>query len=241
MAKTPFKLRSQGSSFKMMGSSPLAQTKFTHNWDPNDIGDIDESKNILTRGSTSLTEKKTFGGDAINIGGNTELGSLVDESRETEDERIAREAEEKNTAANKDRKVQGSTKITNTEGDTEPPEKEKWWEKDAWQDSGAGHITEAVKSIGRGIKNIRAKKSAKKAQKLIDARTAVGSGSETLKQAKLLKKSKKRTAKTLLKKSKKEAKDKEKLAKYRIKHPVTGKEAINLATGGGSKSLEPNQ
>ena len=33
----------------------------------------------------------------------------------------------------------------------------------AWQNSGIGHIVEAGKSIGRGIKNIKAKRKAKKA------------------------------------------------------------------------------
>ena len=35
----------------------------------------------------------------------------------------------------------------------------------AWQNSGIGHIVEAGKSIGRGIKNIKAKRKAKKAIK----------------------------------------------------------------------------
>lgn len=38
----------------------------------------------------------------------------------------------------------------------------KWHEKDAFRNTGVGHITDAVKSISRGIKNIRAKRAAKK-------------------------------------------------------------------------------
>ena len=98
----------------------------------------------------------------------------------------------------------------------------------AWQDSGAGHIVEAVKSIRRGIKNLKAKK----AKRVSEAKTAVGSGTETLKQAKLVKRAKKREDKAL----KRKAKDQKKLAEYRKKNPVTGTEAIKLATGGG-KSL----
>ena len=95
----------------------------------------------------------------------------------------------------------------------------------AWQQSGAGHIVEAVKSIRRGIKNLKAKK----AKRVEGARTAVGSGTETLKQAKLVKRANERDAR----KAKKAAKDKAKLAKWRKKNkkakdtnvpPVTDKE-----------------
>jgi pyridoxal biosynthesis lyase PdxS len=98
----------------------------------------------------------------------------------------------------------------------------------AWQNSGAGHITEAVKSIRRGIKNIRTKNKAKKAEKLTSAKEAVGSGTETLKQAKTVERNRKKTDKLALNKIKSDAKDKKKLAEYRKKNPVRGKEAINL-------------
>ena len=98
----------------------------------------------------------------------------------------------------------------------------------AWQNSGAGHIVEAVKSIRRGIKNIKDKKSAKKAEKLASAKTAVGSGSETLKQAKVVERNRNKTDKKAKKEIEKAKKDKLKLAKYREKNPVRGKEAIKL-------------
>ena len=41
----------------------------------------------------------------------------------------------------------------------------KWHETDAFRETGVGHITDAVKSISRGIKNIRARRKAKKAEK----------------------------------------------------------------------------
>ena len=88
----------------------------------------------------------------------------------------------------------------------------------AWQNSGAGHIVEAVKSIRRGIKNIKDKK----AKRVEGAKTAESEGTETLKQAKLVKRARKKESKAI----KKEFKDKKKLAKYRKKNPkqdYTGK------------------
>ena len=50
--------------------------------------------------------------------------------------------------------------------DGQKKEGEKWYEKQAWKDSGIGHISEAVKSIRRGIKNQKAKRTAKKEKNL---------------------------------------------------------------------------
>ena len=98
----------------------------------------------------------------------------------------------------------------------------------AWQNSGAGHIVEAVKSIRRGIKKNKTKRLAKNATKLSDAKTAVGSGTETLKQAKTVERNRKKTDNKAKRDIKSKAKDKEKLTEYRKKNPVRGKEAINL-------------
>jgi hypothetical protein len=106
----------------------------------------------------------------------------------------------------------------------------------AWQNSGIGHIVEAGKSIGRGIKNIRAKNKAKKAERLTSAKEAVESGTETLKQAKTVERNRKRTANQAKRKAKSDAKDKKKLAKYRKKNPVRGKEAINAFANQTKKS-----
>ena len=99
----------------------------------------------------------------------------------------------------------------------------------AWQNSGAGHIVEAVKSIRRGIKNLKTKK----AKRVSEAKTAEGEGTETLKQAKLVKRAKKKEDKKL----KSKIKDQKKLKKYRKKNPVTGKEAISKVTNQNSKKL----
>jgi|21_taG_2_1085346.scaffolds.fasta_scaffold02153_13 hypothetical protein len=136
---------------------------------------------------------------------------------------------------------------TKTENTDEPEDKynedgskkegKKWHEKKAWRESGIGSIVEAAKSIGRGIKNIRTKNKAKKAKSLADAKAAVGSGSETLKQAKLVERNRKKTDRKAKSDIKKAKRDKKKLAKYRKKNPVRGKEAVDLVTGGGNKSL----
>tara|TARA_R100001463_G_scaffold13332_4_gene35602 strand:+ start:176 stop:712 length:537 start_codon:yes stop_codon:yes gene_type:complete len=100
-----------------------------------------------------------------------------------------------------------------------------------------GNIIEEPKGIDRWIdkpimdvlglsKKARAARKERKAQKISDAKAAEGEGTETLKQAKLVKRAKKREDRALKRKSK----DQKKLKKFREKNPVTGKEAIKLAT-----------
>jgi len=158
----------------------------------------------------------------------TKLGSLVDGSRSQA------EIDKEQALKNEDQATQEKG-VTNEAGDikdkgldTELPPELKWHEKAAWQDSGAGHIAEAFKSIRKGLKNRKAKKSAKKTQNIADAKEAVGSGTETLKQAKLVEKNRKKVDRKAKRNIKSDAKDKEKLAEYRKKNPVRGKEAINL-------------
>ena len=90
----------------------------------------------------------------------------------------------------------------------------KWHETDAFRNTGAGHITEAVKSIGRGIKNVRAKNKAKKAERLTSASEAIKDGTQTLKQQKLVDKTSKQQKKKDIKSIKKQEKDRIKLVKY---------------------------
>ena len=75
---------------------------------------------------------------------------------------------------------------------------------------------------------MRSKAKVNKAEKLTSAKEAIGSGTETLKQAKTVERNRKRTANQEKRKAKANAKDKKKLAEYRKKNPVRGKEAINL-------------
>lgn len=90
----------------------------------------------------------------------------------------------------------------------------KWHETDAFKDTGIGHITDAVKSISRGIKNIRTKNKAKKAERLTSAKEAVGSGSQTLKQQKLVDRTAKQQRRKDIKSIRKQEKDRIKLVKY---------------------------
>ena len=234
-----FKLKSGNKvDFKNMGSSPARNmkdgdysqsfekpgppnaTEFKHSWDG-----VDESKNTLERGSTSLTENKGFGGDAT---------SLIQERKESQDainESADGEVVEKNangdvvTKENTEGSAGAELKTTSDkytpEGDLKEDDK-KWHEKDAFRDTGVGHITDAVKSISRGIKNIRTKNKAKKAEKLASAQEAVGSGTETLKQAKTVDRNRKKTANQEKRKAKSDAKDKKKLAEYRAKRKKIG-------------------
>ena len=73
-----------------------------------------------------------------------------------------------------------------------------------------------------------AERKANKNAKIEAAKSAVGSGTETLKQAKLVERNRKKTNRKAKRKIKKDAKDKKKLVEYRKKNPVRGKEAINL-------------
>ena len=196
---------------KGISKSPMMQTDFSHNWDG-----IDESKNKLQRGSTSLTEKKGFGGDAT---------SLIQEDREANqvvedvtDGQGTTEEQKENLAGEIKTKTPTSDKY-NPDGTLKEGDK-KWHEKKAFKESGIGHIVDAFKSIRKGVKNIKAKRKTKKAEKLDSAKTAVGSGTETLKQAKLVEKNRKKTDRKAKKEIEKAKKDKLKLAKYRKKNPV---------------------
>ena len=90
--------------------------------------------------------------------------------------------------------------------------------------------------LGLSKEQIAARK-AKKNAKIEAARLAVGSGTETLKQAKLVTRSNKKENRKKKREIRKAKRDKKRLAIYRKKNPVTGKEAINLVTDGGNKSL----
>ena len=210
-----FKLKSGNKvNFKEMGSSPFHQTA----------------------------------GSELTAEGTTTIGDLTDETRDENEEARKLKLKQHQDKANKrtktvSTKYKGESTIEPTDttddkykatGDYQEPE--KWYDKKSFKESGIGHIVDAFRSIGRGIKN----KKAKKAAKVAEAREAVGSGTETLKQAKLVTRANKKADKQAKKDIKKAKRDKKKLAKYRKKNPVRGKEAINLVTGGGNKSLEPN-
>ena len=89
--------------------------------------------------------------------------------------------------------------------------------RDAWRNTGGGHIYAAGESIVKGIKNIRAKRKARKAGELTDAQTAVTGGTANLKQTKLVDKANYEANKATAEVTKDKAKDDAKLVKYNAK------------------------
>ena len=210
-------------------------TEFSHNWDNND----------------SEVEGNFSTGDTYTGGFGEETPSLIQEKKEqndaikevTDGEGVKKDADGNPITNDDDNTTGGSAgaelKTTsdkyNPDGTLKEGDK-KWHEKDAFRNTGVGHITDAVKSIGRGIKNIRTKNKAKKAERLSSAKEAVGSGTETLKQAKTVERNRRKTDTKAKRNIKKAKKDKKKLAEYRKKNPVRGKEAINAFANQTNKS-----
>ena len=224
-----FKLRSGNKvNFKEIGSSPFRAEG--EGDDSNSAGNFDWA-NTTVSGADGPEFDPTSQSKS-------ELGSLVDESRSQADIDKEQAEKDKNAATQTGGVTNEASEIKEKGLDTELPPELKWHEKAAWQDSGAGHIAEAFKSIRKGLKNRKAKKSDEKTQNIADAKEAVGSGTENLKQAKLVEKNRKKVDRKAKRKIKSDAKDKKKLAEYRKKNPVRGREAIKLVTGGGDKSLE---
>jgi len=151
---------------------PPQTTKFTHNWDG-----VDESKNTLERGSTGLTENKEFGGDATSL--IQKKKEENDAIKEVTDGKGVKKDADGNPITSDDDNTTGGTagaelKTTsdkyNPDGTLKEDDK-KWHEKDAFRNTGIGHITDAVKSIRRGILKNKAKRRAKKASMDIDPTT----------------------------------------------------------------------
>ena len=118
----------------------------------------------------------------------------------------------------------GETNTTNTavikpveSGTDVTDETKKQALRDAWRNTGGGHIYAAGESIVKGIKNMRAKRKARKAGELTDAQTAVDGGTANLKQTKLVDKANDKTTRATAKATKDKAKDDAKLVKYNAK------------------------
>ena len=187
---------------------------------------------------------KMVGSSPLHQETTTDIGSDVDEKRKNEEINEELKKTENKVEANP-RKYQ---KI-----------KRNWWETEdnsgdnteTKYDTEGNIIGEETKGTDRWVdkpilevlglsKKQREARKAKKAQKIEEAKKAEGEGTETYKQAKLVKRAKKKEDRQARRDIKKAERDRKKLAKFREKNPVTGKEAINLVTGGGNKSLEPD-
>tara|TARA_R100000458_G_scaffold21508_1_gene19245 strand:+ start:43 stop:639 length:597 start_codon:yes stop_codon:yes gene_type:complete len=185
---------------------------------------------------------KMVGSSPLRQETNTDLGSGVDEKRENEEVKKVVEQATNKVEANP-RKYQ--------------KRKTNWWETEYSRDTTTENkydtegniIGEESKGVDRWIdkpimevlglsKKQREARKAKKAQRIEDAKKAEGEGTETYKQAKLVKRAKKKEDRKARRDIKRAERDRKKLAKFREKNPVTGKEAIDLVTSGGDKSLE---
>tara|TARA_B110000902_G_scaffold164884_1_gene188340 strand:- start:233 stop:937 length:705 start_codon:yes stop_codon:yes gene_type:complete len=170
-----FKLKSGNKvDFKNMGSSPVRNMKdgyYSHSFekspmrntakddpsnDPNygaEKGNYDtpvdtEVKTANTDNTTDNSEQGTETGDLSNVVKSTT--PVETETKTTDGSNLGDGLEDAKNSDEKKKLMDQSKKEMYA---------------NAWQNSGAGHITEAVKSIGRGIKNIRARRKAKKAEK----------------------------------------------------------------------------
>ena len=185
---------------------------------------------------------KMVGSSPLRQETNTDLGSGVDEKRENEEVKKVVEQATNKVEANP-RKYQ--------------KRKTNWWETEYSRDTTTENkydtegniIGEESKGVDRWIdkpimevlglsKKQREARKAKKAQRIEDAKKAEGEGTETYKQAKLVKRAKKKEDRKARRDIKRAERDRKKLAKFREKNPVTGKEAIDLVTSGGDKSLQ---
>jgi len=197
-----FKLKSGNKvNFKSMGSSPARNMKDDPsnnpmNTDTNMYSSANVEANTDSAANVENVENETQGASA----GNTENAVVraPDPVEKTLSEGLV-DAKE------------------NTEEEKLQEQSKKEMYANAWQNSGVGHMVEAVKSIRRGIKKNKAKKSAKNAVKLADAKTAVESGTETYKQAKRVDKAKSKANKKEDREWKKEDKSDKRLAKYNAK------------------------
>jgi len=223
-----FKLKSGNKvDFKMMGSSPVRDmkdgdysqsfekpgppqtTKFTHNWDNND-------SEIEGNFSTADTYTGGFG---------EETPSLIQEKKEendvikkaTDGEVVDKDVngnvvtdDNKNTAG---AELKTTSDKYNPDGTLKEGDK-KWHETDAFRNTGAGHIVDAVKSIRRGIKKNKAKRAENKKTRLAEANKAIEGDTQTLKQQKLVDRANKQQKRKDIKSIRKQEKDRIKLAKY---------------------------
>ena len=235
-----FKLKSGNKvDFKMMGSSPVRNMKdgdYSQSFEKSPMRKDDPSNEVDPFASDSFkgydNNSSTIKNDEKENTDNSEQGTNVGKLPVPTITTV--ETGDNKSEENKIKTTDGSNLGDGLDDAKDAGERKKLMDQakkemyaNAWQNSGIGHIVEAGKSIGRGIKNIRTKNKAKKAEKLASAQEAVGSGTETLKQAKTVDRNRKKTANKAKKKAKSDAKDKKKLAEYREKNPVRGKEAIN--------------
>jgi hypothetical protein len=226
-----FKLKSGNKvDFKNMGSSPVRNMKdgdYSQSFEKSPMRKDDPSNEVDPFASDSFKgyddNSSTTKNDKKENTGNSGQGTNVGKLPVLETTTV--ETGDNKSEENKIKTTDGGNLGDGLDDAKDAGERKKLMDQakkemyaNAWQNSGIGHIVEAGKSIGRGIKNIKAKK----AKRVEEAKKAEGEGTETLKQAKLVKRARKKESRTI----KREVKDQKKLAKFRKKNPkqdYTGK------------------
>lgn len=186
------------------GTSPMRQDKV-------DDGATSNTGHVVkTENETETVVGKESGVDEGNSAGNFAAAGITAPTagQIATDQKTAEKNEAK--AANGQFDGTGGEK-----GVTKETEDEAY--KNAWRNTGGGHIYAAGESIVKGIKNMRAKRKARKAGELTDAQAAVTGGTANLKQTKLVDKTNDKTTKATAKTTKDKAKDDAKLVKYNAK------------------------
>jgi len=214
-----FKLKSGNKvDFKDMGSSPVRNMKdgdYSQSFEKSPMRKDDSSDEVgkewkmptlqpykmpVMETGNSLIQAKKEENDAIK---EVTDGKGVEKDASGD---VVTTDDNKNTSGNK---LTTTSDTYTPEGDLKEGDK-KWHETDAFRNTGAGHIVDAVKSIRRGIKNIKAKKT----KRVEEAKKAVESDTQTLKQQKLVDRVNKRQRKKDIRDIKKSEKDRIKLVKY---------------------------
>jgi len=166
-----FKLKSGNKiDFKMMGSSPVRNMK-----DGDYSQSFEKSPMTKTVASDDSEDGKEWKMPRLEPYKMPVMETSLIQAKNEEKQELKDATEGKGVTKNASGEVVTTDDNKNTAGaelkttsDTYTPEGDikegdkKWHEKDAFKNTGVGHITDAVKSISRGIKNIKAKRAAKK-------------------------------------------------------------------------------
>lgn len=216
-----FKLKSGNKvDFKNMGSSPVRNMKdgdYSQSFEKPGPPQTEDGKEwkmptlqpykmpVMETGEPSLIQAKKEENDAIKEATD---GKIVEENTEGGVET------KENTGSTAGKLTLEELKKKYKEGGDLDEGDKKWHEKDAFRDTGAGHIVDAVKSIRRGIKKNKAKRAEKNKTRLAEANKAIESDTQTLKQQKLVDRANKQQRRKDIKSIRKQEKDRIKLAKY---------------------------
>ena len=197
--------------FKMKGFPMQAGTSPMRQAEDKDAATSNAGHVVKTGNETTTTETKEVKEDENAAGNFADAGITAPSAEQiATDEKTAKDAER--NALNDKEAFDGTGGEKDVTDETRAEAS-----KNAWRNTGGGHIYAAGESIVKGIKNMRAKRKARKAGELTDAQNAVTGGTANLKQTKLVDKTNEKTTKAKDKATKDKAKDDKKLKKYNAK------------------------